>query len=81
MTEGDFKDLLKEQILINHFVIKYFIMLKMQDMYINIHLLQWFTIVLDEKPATDKGRETGFNTVSDNQLLARELKTTFEMPF
>lgn len=46
MTEGDFKDLLKEQILINHYVIKYFIMLKMQDMDINVHLLQWFTIFL-----------------------------------
>ena len=46
MTEGDFKDLLKQQILINHYVIKYFIMLKTQDMDINVHLLQWFTIFL-----------------------------------
>ena len=53
---------------------KYFILLKIQDMDINVFLLQWFALIFfDKKPAISKGTITGFDTVSDNQQWAKWL--------
>ena len=47
---------------------KYFMLLKIQDMDINVFLLQWFALIFfDKKPAISKRTITGFDTVSDNQ--------------
>ena len=49
MAYGDFKDLNRRTVLIKYYLIKYLILLKIQNtLHINVNFLQWFVNFFDE---------------------------------